>query len=126
MCAKTGTGAGCAFLSLPNPEHLYRNPLTPRAAQSILDRTETTGVRPMVEIAELTSNDTLRLPARVAALFRPADRFMVWIEGDTLYLKRIMPRSVTTIVEKGPQDEPLSLDEINDIVHEVRRRRRAE
>jgi len=51
---------------------------------------------------------------------------MVWIEGDTLYLKRIMPRSVTTIVEKGPQDEPLSLDEINDIVHEVRRRRRAE
>lgn len=66
----------------------------------------------MVEIAELTSNDTLRLPARVAALFRPADRFMVWIEGDTLYLKRIMPRSVTTIVEKGPQDEPLSLDEI--------------
>jgi uncharacterized protein YqfB (UPF0267 family) len=78
----------------------------------------------MAEIAELTSNDTLRLPAQVAAHFRTADRFVVWTEGDTLYLKRITPRSVTTIVEQGPQDESLSLDEINDIVHEVRRRRR--
>jgi hypothetical protein len=78
----------------------------------------------VVGIAELTSNDTLRLPAEVAGHFRQADRFVVWREGDTLYLKRITPRSVTAVVEQAPQDEPLSLDDINDMVHEVRRRRR--
>jgi len=46
----------------------------------------------MTEIAELTTSDTLRLPAEVAARFRPSDRFMVWAEGDALYLKRIAPR----------------------------------
>jgi hypothetical protein len=42
----------------------------------------------MVEIAELTSQHTLQLPAEIAARFRPSDRFVVWAEGDTLHLKR--------------------------------------
>ena len=45
----------------------------------------------MSQIAELTSPDTLKLPAETAARFRPSDRFVVWAEGDTLYLKRITP-----------------------------------
>ncbi len=49
----------------------------------------------MIEIAELTSGDTLMLPPGVAGQFRPSDRFIVWTAGDTFYLKRIMPRSVT-------------------------------
>ncbi len=79
----------------------------------------------MVEIAELTSRRTLKLPEKIAARFRLADRFVVWVEGDTLYLKRITPPPVTEIVAQAPEGEPLSLDEINEIVHEVRRRRRA-
>ena len=35
----------------------------------------------MVEIAELTSRHTLKLPAEVAARFRPSDRFVIWVEG---------------------------------------------
>ena len=63
------------------------------------------------------------LPTEIAERFRPADRFVVWTEGDTLHLKRITVPSVTKIVEQAPQDTALSLDEINDIVHEVRQQR---
>jgi hypothetical protein len=43
-----------------------------------------------------------------------------------LYLKRVTPPPVTDIVAQAPEGKPLSLDEINEIVHQVRRRRRAE
>jgi hypothetical protein len=79
----------------------------------------------MVEIAELTPQHTLKLPAEIAARFSPSDRFVVWTEGDTLHLKRITPPPVTRIVAQAPEEEPLSLEEINEIVHEVRRQRRA-
>jgi hypothetical protein len=78
----------------------------------------------MVEIAELTPRHTLKLPAEVAARFRPSDRFVIWVEGDTLHLKRVTPPPVTSIVAQAPGGEPLSLEEINEIVHEVRRQRR--
>jgi hypothetical protein len=78
----------------------------------------------MVEIAELTAQHTLRLPAGVADHFRPADRFVVWVEGDTLHLKRITPAPVTSIVAQAPEGEPIPLQEINELVHQVRRQRR--
>jgi hypothetical protein len=80
----------------------------------------------MVEIAEFTSRDRLKLPAEVAARFRPSDRFVVLVEGDALYLKRIAPRSVARIVAEAPEGQPMSLDDINDLVHEVRRQRPAD
>ena len=80
----------------------------------------------MVELAELTAQQTLKLPAEIAAHFKPADRFVVWAKGDTLYLKRVTPLPVTDIVAQAPEGEPLSLDEINQIVHQVRKQRRAE
>ena len=80
----------------------------------------------MTEIAELTTSDTLKLPEEVAARFRPLDRSMVWAEGDTLYLKRIAPRSVTSIVAEAPEGEPMSPEEINKIVHQVRKQSRPE
>lgn len=80
----------------------------------------------MVELAELTASQTLKLPAEIAARFKPADRFVVWAEGDTLYLKRVTPPPVTDIVAQAPEGEPMSLDEINEIVHQVRQQRRTE
>ena len=79
----------------------------------------------MTEIAELTTSDTLKLPADVAARFRRSDRFMIWVEGDAMYLKRIAPRPVTKIVAEAPLGEPMQPEEVSDIVHEVRRRRRS-
>jgi len=75
----------------------------------------------MVKIAEMTATDTLKLPAEVASLFRPSDRFVIWADGDTLHLKRITPPPVTRIVAEAPEGEPMSTDEINEIVHQVRR-----
>ena len=76
----------------------------------------------MFELATLTPNRTLELPLEIAKHFQPTDRFVVWMEGDTLHLKRITP-SPLKVVEQAPPDQPLSLDEINDIVHEVRQHR---
>jgi hypothetical protein len=78
----------------------------------------------MAEIAELTAQHTLKLPPETAARFRPSDRFIVWVEGDTLHLKRITRSSVTEIIAQAPEGEPLPLDEINEIVHQVRRQSR--
>ena len=75
----------------------------------------------MVKIAEMTATDTLKLPAEVASQFRASDRFVIWTDGDTLHLKRITPPPVTRIVAEAPEEEPMSMDEINEIVHEVRR-----
>lgn len=80
----------------------------------------------MVKIAEMTASDTLKLPAEIASHFRPSDRFLIWTDGETLHLKRITPTPVTQIVAEAPQEEPMSIEEINDIVHEVRRQRQAE
>ena len=80
----------------------------------------------MVEIAELTLQHTLKLPTEIAARFRPLDRFVIWVEGDTLHLKRVTPPPVTSIVAQAPEGEPLSLEEINEVVHEVRRQQRTE
>jgi hypothetical protein len=80
----------------------------------------------MVEIAEMTTSDTLKLPAEVASRFRPSDRFIILVEGDTLQLKRITPSPVTGIVAEAPEGEPMLMDEINEIFHEVRRQQRAE
>jgi len=80
----------------------------------------------MIELAELTTQQTIKLPAEIAAHFKPADRFVVWAEGDTLYLKRVTPPPVTELVAQAPEGEPMSLDEINEIVHQVRKQHRAE
>jgi len=80
----------------------------------------------MIELAELTASQTLKLPAEIAARFKPADRFVVWVEGGTLYLKRVTPPPVTDIVAQAPEGEPMPLDEINEIVHQVRQQRRTE
>jgi len=78
----------------------------------------------MSEVAVLTQNYTLQLPVQIRNLFQPLDRFIVWTDDDMLHLKRLTP-SPLDVVENAPSGEPLSLDEINDIVHEVRRQRRA-
>lgn len=76
----------------------------------------------MATVATFTQDQTLQLPLEIVKKFQMTDRFIVWQEGDTLHLKRITP-SPLQAVEQAPDDEPLSLDEINDIVHEVRRQR---
>jgi len=75
----------------------------------------------MSELAILSPNHTPELPATIAEHFQQSDRFVVWMEGDTLHLKGITP-SPLRVVEEAPSDEPLSFDEINDIVHEARQR----
>ena len=48
----------------------------------------------------------------------------MWVEGDTLLFKLITRPSVVDLVVEAPEGEPMALDEINDLVHEVRQRRK--
>ena len=82
------------------------------------------GESEIARIVELGPQYTLKLPAEVAAHFRPSDRFVIWVEGDILHLKRLTPPLVTDTMAQAPEEEPMPLEEINEIVHEVRRQRR--
>lgn len=73
----------------------------------------------MFELAMLQTDSLLQLPDEFAKKFHPFDRFVVWMDGDILHLKRVEP-SPLRIVEQAPDGEALTLDEINDIVHKVR------
>lgn len=73
-------------------------------------------------VVELAANNTVQLPDNLLTGLRAGERFVVIRNGDTILLKRISLRRITDIVAETPSSEPpLSLDEINEIVHEVRR-----
>jgi hypothetical protein len=79
----------------------------------------------MVDVVELTAEGLLALPKEIASRFKPADRFILWSEGDTFHFKRISPPRVTQVVAAAPETAPPpSLEEINEIVHEVRQKHR--
>ena len=73
-------------------------------------------------IVELSPDYTITLPAEIAQRFHPADRFLVWPQGDTLILKRVTLPKVTDIVDTTPSTQPpLTMEEIDDIVHQARK-----
>lgn len=78
----------------------------------------------MFEIAKLTPLRTLELPPAIAAQFAPGDRFVVWVEGDTVHCKRITT-SPLQVVKDAPADDPMTLEEIDAIVHAIRKDREA-
>jgi len=66
------------------------------------------GETTMFEIATFTPNRTVQLPPEIASRFLPTDSFIVWLEGDTLHLKRLIPSPLQRI-EDAPAGEPLPL-----------------
>ena len=76
-------------------------------------------------IVEVNQDKTITVPAEVTGQFRPADRFVVWPQGDMLILKRVKPLRVTEVVANASEENPpLTLDEIDEIVHAVRQQHR--
>jgi len=77
---------------------------------------------PKAPIIELSPDYKITLPAEIARRFRPADRFFVWPQGDTLIFKRVTIPRVTEIVATAPEAHPpLTMEEIDEIVHEARK-----
>lgn len=78
-------------------------------------------------VVEVSSDYKITLPLEITRRFRPSDRFFVWSQGDTLILKRIAIPRVTDIVAATPETHPpLTMEEIDEIVHEARRQRARE
>jgi len=63
------------------------------------------------------------VPSQIIALSQPFDPLIVWTDDDMLHLKQLTSSPLDS-VENAPLGDPQSLDEIDDIVHEVRRQRR--
>jgi len=75
-------------------------------------------------VVEVSSDYKITLPLEIARRFRPTDRFFVWSQGDTLILKRVTIPSVTDIVATTPETyPPLTMEEIDEIVHKARGQR---
>lgn len=77
-------------------------------------------------VVVLSEDNTITLPDEIARQFHPTDRFALLRQGDTLILKRVSSPRVSDLVAAIPDDAPLSLDEISDIVHDLRSQRRVE
>jgi hypothetical protein len=76
-------------------------------------------------IIEVNQDKTITVPAEVTGKFQPTDRFVVWPQGDMLILKRVKPMRVTEVVANASEENPpLTLDEIDEIVHAVRQQHR--
>ncbi len=87
-----------------------------------METMETTEQKETLAVVELTENNMLHLPDNLVREFRTGERFVVLRYGDTILLKRISFPRITDIVAQTPSEEPpLTMEEINEIVHEVRR-----
>lgn len=79
----------------------------------------------MTHVVELGADNNITLPADLTRGFRFADRFLVIVQGDTVILKRITPLNVLDRVAAATDDEPPpTMEEISEMVHEVRRQYR--
>jgi hypothetical protein len=76
-------------------------------------------------VVVLGEDNTITLPDEIARQFQPTDRFALLQQGDTLILKRVSPAPVSDIVAATPDEAPLGLEEISDIIHELRSQRRS-
>jgi hypothetical protein len=82
-------------------------------------------VREQPVVVVLGADNTITLPDAVARQFQPADRFVLVQQDDTLILKRLDVPRVSDIVGAAPDEPAMGLDEISDIVHQLRSERRS-
>jgi hypothetical protein len=69
-------------------------------------------------------NGALELPTEALEWVQPDDRLMVFIEGDTLLLKKVRPSRLSELAGRAPGDAEMPLQEIVDEVHSYRRDKR--
>lgn len=77
----------------------------------------------MNNLATLTTPTTLKIPEEIAAHFQSNDEFYVWLEGDTIHMKRVKKASFTDLLNRQSEvsdETPPTMEEISKIVHEVR------
>ncbi len=76
-------------------------------------------------IVELSREFTIKLPNELSNQFHPADRFVLFPQGDTLILKRLNVLPITQIVEQATEQvPPPTMDEIDEIIYQVRQARK--
>ncbi|MGA9349160.1 MAG: hypothetical protein WBW48_10190 [Anaerolineae bacterium] len=70
------------------------------------------------------ANGVLELPAEVQNWVRPDEELMLFIEGDSLILKKVRPPRLSELAGRAPGDVEIPLQDIVDEVHRHRREKR--
>ncbi|MDI6791443.1 MAG: hypothetical protein QME81_01055 [bacterium] len=78
-----------------------------------------------MELVRLSSDNKIELPSDIAIKFQPDDRFLIATDGETVLLKKAFKTKITDFAERLPDEEPMSMKEIVDAVHECRRERKS-
>jgi hypothetical protein len=76
-------------------------------------------------IVFVTSDRAIALPPEIQATLQPGDEYLVWQTDDTILLKKVQkPMAIADIRSKvnalGRDSEEPTLEELSQIVHEVR------
>jgi hypothetical protein len=76
-------------------------------------------------IVLITDDRVIALPPEIQATLQPGDEYLVWQTEDTLLLKKVQkPMTIADIRAKvnalGSDPEQPTLDELSQIIHEVR------
>ncbi len=79
-----------------------------------------------VTIVSITKNRQLELPPEIQAKLNPGDEYMIWETGDSILFKKLQkPLQFSELRRRvealGPDPAQPTLEEISEMVREVRR-----
>ncbi len=76
-------------------------------------------------VISITSDRQLEIPAEIQETLQPGDEYMIWQSGDTILLQKVQkPLSLSDLRAKvealGADPEELTLEELSQIIREIR------
>lgn len=82
-------------------------------------------------IISVTGDRQLEIPPEIQAQLTPGDEYMIWTTDDSILFKKIQKPLRFDELQKriealGPDPEEMSLEEISELVKEVRQQMRSE
>jgi len=79
-----------------------------------------------VEKVKVNSDYTIKLPVKIRKLVNPEDELFLSLVDNTIKLKTVNKSGILGLAEKTEDESKLAIEEINKIVHKVRRISRCE
>jgi len=77
-----------------------------------------------MQTLKINKDGTLTIPKALRSFFKPSDKFIWFMEGNTLIIKRINPPNLSDIA-KRVKEKPLPLKEIEKEVHAYRNEKKS-
>lgn len=76
-----------------------------------------------MQTLKINKDGTFTIPKALRTFFKPSDKLVCFVEGDTLIIKRINPPKPSEIAERA-KEKSIPLKEIVEEVHAYRREKK--